>query len=250
MVSLHQHVVAAAQVNSAAEKFALFGSVHLSILLATVALPFAMSRWTQRGARPRLARGLAFALSAVLLLNYAFIFYWSIHMGRLTHWPSALPMQLCDWATIVVIAALLWRRQQAYELAYFWGLSGTVQALLTPNVSTPITDPLVLSFFIGHSGIVVGVLFLTWGLDLRPLPGAVLRAWLWTQLYLATAALANWLFGLNFGFLAAKPPRASLLDWFGPWPWYILTLEVVGVVAFTIFYLPFWVADRARAAAH
>jgi len=47
---------------------------------------------------------------------------------------DAMPMQLCDWAMFAVIAALVTRRRGVYELAYFWGLAGTLQAILTPNL--------------------------------------------------------------------------------------------------------------------
>ena len=45
-----------------------------------------------------------------------------------------LPMHLCDWATITVVLALCFRWQWSYELAYFWSLGGTLQALLTPDI--------------------------------------------------------------------------------------------------------------------
>jgi hypothetical integral membrane protein (TIGR02206 family) len=45
--------------------------------------------------------------------------------------------------------------------------------------------------------------------------------------------------GANYGFLRAKPPQASLLDLLGPWPWYILALDALAVVLFTLLYLPF-----------
>ena len=47
---------------------------------------------------------------------------------------NALPLNLCDWAQGALIVALLSRNQRAYELGYFWGLGGTLQGVITPDV--------------------------------------------------------------------------------------------------------------------
>ncbi len=239
-----------AEAEPSTRKFALFGGLHLAILFVTLALPFALSRLTRREQRPRLARALAVALASILLLDRVFALIWAYHVDKIAYWANALPMHLCDWATFAVIIALVGRRQLPYELAYLWGLSGTFQAVLTPDTTESPLNPLFISFFVGHCGIIVSVLFLTWGLGMRPQPGAVLRVWICSQVYMVCAGLVNWLFRAhnpNFGYLAAKPPHGSLLDYFGPWPWYILTLEAMALVFYVLFYVPFWFANRGRA---
>src|SRR5262245_28330122 len=47
---------------------------------------------------------------------------------------TALPMHLCDWALVAIAGALWFRWQLGFELGYFWGLAGTVQALFTPAI--------------------------------------------------------------------------------------------------------------------
>ncbi len=239
-------IAAASEVLVPGRKFALFGGAHLLILFITVALPYALSRFTYRQDRPTLARWLAAGLVVILLLNRIMAIAWGYHEGRITRWPDALPMHLCDWASFAVIIALIWRGQLAYELAYLWGLSGTFQAVLTPDLTEAFPSPFFIGFFVDHCGIIVSVLFLTWGLAMRPKPGAVLRAWCWSQTYLLCASVVDWLFKVNYGYLRAKPSHGSLLDYFGPWPWYILTLEVMTLVFFTVFYAPFWFANRRK----
>jgi hypothetical integral membrane protein (TIGR02206 family) len=154
-----------------------------------------------------------------------------------------LPMHLCDWATIAAILALLFRWQLSYELAYFWSLGGTLQALLTPDIVDDFPTIWFLVFFFGHGTVIVSVIFLTLALGMRPWPQSLLRAFLWSNVYLLCAALVNYLFDANYGYLREKPQRASLLDYLGPWPIYIAGLEIVAAFMFLVLYAPFFIAD-------
>lgn len=225
----------------AAPRFQLFGPLHLGILLATVLIPIALS-WCARTWHREHA--ISWALVVTLVVN------WLVVLARyapVRPWPDLLPMHLCDWATFTIAVALLRRGQIWYELAYFWGLSGTLQAVITPDL--PEVDAVrVWTFFIGHSGIIAGVLFATWGLKMRPqFPGSLLRAFAWLQFYAVCAGLVNWQCGTNFGYLAAKPHSASLLDALAPWPWYIAELEALSLVSFLIYAAPFFCAARKSA---
>ena len=90
------------------------------------------------------------------------------------------------------------------------------------------------------------LLYLTLGTGLRPWPRSLPRVIASTFAYVAVAGAADWLLGLNYGFLRAKPDNVSMLDLLSPWPWYIPELVAAGILSLMVYYLPFAVLDWSR----
>jgi hypothetical integral membrane protein (TIGR02206 family) len=225
--------------------FRVFGPSHLAALGATAVLTAALVLLARRAKRPRLVRAAALGLAALLLLDEAAVVILAAR-ADLPTLRDHLPFQLCDWVIFAAAAALVWRRQLPYEIAYFWGLSGTLQALLTPDLREDFPHPHFFTFQILHAGAVVAILFLTLGLGMRPRWRSTWRAWLWLQAYVALTAVVDRLLASNYGYLLAKPVQASLYDYLGPWPWYLVALEALSFVLFLLCYLPFALLDHRR----
>jgi hypothetical integral membrane protein (TIGR02206 family) len=223
--------------------FKLFGPSHLAALGAAAAGAAALIWLVRRRGGERHARAAANGLAVALLVEEAAAMALAAKSGPATL-RANLPFQLCDWVVASAAVALATRRQRPYELAYYWGLAGTLQALLTPDLAADFPDPAYFSFLGLHATVIVSILFLTFGLRLRPRPGSAWRVWLWTQLYAVVATGANLLLGTNYGYLRAKPARPSLLDVLGPWPWYILSLQALALGLFAMLYAPFAWLDR------
>jgi len=153
---------------------------------------------------------------------------------------TSLPLALCDLALIVAAVACWWPRWNLpVELTYFWGLAGTLQAVVTPDLSAGFPQPEFFMFIAGHLGIVIAALFLVVGLRLKPRRGSVLRVFAITAAYTAFVGWVDWLTGSNYMFLATVPTHGSLLSVLGPWPWYILSAAGIAIVLFLILDAPF-----------
>jgi hypothetical integral membrane protein (TIGR02206 family) len=223
--------------------FLLFGMPHLTALALTVATPLVLAV-SARG-RVSLDRMVRIGLATFLAIGWI---CWLILFAR-RGWlgiDNGLPLNLCDWALIALVAALLTRNQFAYELGYFWGLGGTLQGMITPDVAYDFPDPEFLFFFVEHGGIIAALLYLTLGTGLRPRAQSLVRVAIATLGYATVAGLADWTLGTNYGFLRAKPAGASLLSLMSPWPWYIPELVAAGILSLMIYYLPFAAADWSR----
>ncbi len=227
-------------------RFVLFGPPHLTAIALTLTVPLALALLARHEHLGRHADRLArFGLTGFLLFGWICWFgrtLWS-HELRLD---NGLPMNLCDWAEIALIVALLTRHQVAYELGYFWGLGGTLQGVLTPPLYYDFPDLQFILFFIQHGGVVVALLYLTLGTRMRPTSRSLPRVIAASFFYLGAAALVDGVLGVNYGFLRAKPLGQNLLTQMSPWPWYIPELVVAGIAFVLLYYLPFALADWIR----
>jgi len=155
-----------------------------------------------------------------------------------------LPLALCDVAVLVAAAACWWRNPILVELTYFWGLAGTLQAVITPDLNAGFPHLDFFQYLVGHLGIVLAALYLVIGLRIAPRPGSVITTFVITLAYTAFVGLVDALSGANYMFLRRPPGNWTLLKLLGPWPCYIASAAGVALVLLAVLDLPFWIAHR------
>ncbi|RUS43090.1 TIGR02206 family membrane protein [Cohnella sp. AR92] len=223
-------------------EFQAFHAAHWAALAAAaiaVAAIIAL-RAKLRGPKAGRAAKLAIVLTlagseAALQVSYAIEGGWGI---------GALPFQLCSIMLWFSVALLLTGNRRIYEITFFLGILGAMQALLTPDLIQSFPEFRYFHFFIAHIAIVAASVYMTAVERFRPTLGSAFRAAGWLNLLAVPAAITNWLAGTNFMFLARKPAGGSLLDLLGPWPWYLLQLEFVAVALCLALYGIVWAIDR------
>jgi hypothetical integral membrane protein (TIGR02206 family) len=223
-----------------------FGAAHVTVIFLTIVVPFFLAFTVHRTKSRLLERSIAFAISALLLINYVAYLIVARQFG-VTSWQKTLPLQLCDWAMFVIIGALWTGNRRWLEIAYFWGIGGTLQAIITPNLRFGFPDLRFLSFFVAHSGIIIGIVFLMLIYGFRPRPIGIVRTFLWTEFYFIIVFTIDLLTGENYGFLLHKPEAFSLLSYLSDWrPLYLLQFHGLAFLFFCLLYAPFAIVDLAR----
>jgi hypothetical integral membrane protein (TIGR02206 family) len=231
--------------NSAPE-FHPWSLSHFAVIFLTIALPFLLALIVHRTKSRVLERSICFAISALLLINYVAYLIVARNFG-VSAWQKMLPMQLCDWAMVVIIGALWTGNRRWLEIAYFWGIGGTLQAIITPNLRFGFPDLRFISFFVAHSGIIIGIVFLMLIYGFRPRAIAILHTFAWTEIYFVIAFTTDLLTGENYGFLLHKPEAASLLSFLSESrPLYLLEFHGVAFLFFATLYAPFAIVDLLR----
>lgn len=214
----------------------LLATEHVAALLVTAALAAVAAlapRARSGGWVVPASRALAAAVLAAYLTDHAVAASRGIWSVRIY-----LPLHLSDAAALVAVLALWTARPLLVELTYFWGLTGSLQATLTPDLGHGFADVLFFTYFVTHGGVVVAALLLVAGRGIAPRAGAVARAFAATLAVAAVAAAATLATGGNYMFLRRKPPD-SLLDLMGPWPWYIGVAGLLALAMFSLLAAPF-----------
>jgi hypothetical integral membrane protein (TIGR02206 family) len=221
-----------------APPFVLFGFDHLAAIAVTGLVAAGLSLAVRLNPDGTLGRAVRIGFAGVVAATIVVGMIRDGLRGRLSVW-DWVPLNLCDFEIVLAVFALLTRHQAAYEIFYFWALAGTLFAMITPEIQRGFPSRQFLSFFAFHGAVVTAALFMTWGLKMRPRAGAHWRVFLWTNVYAAVAAAVNLIFKKNFLYLCEKPRGFSVLDWFGPWPLYIVATEVLALGLFYLLSLPF-----------
>ncbi len=212
-----------------------FGSVaHVLVLAATLGLCLAAALVPRGRTGPGwLVAARAFAVILVaneVVLRVALLSDREWLAGR------DLPLHLSDAAVLVAAISLWFKRppRLAYEVLYFWAFSATLLTVITPDLPQGPGDPRFWSFFIAHSGVLIAASYVSWGRGLAPGPGAVGRVLGASVVWTCLAAIGTIASGGNYMYLREPPPMGSVLDLFGPWPWYLVGAAGLAVVLFVV----------------
>jgi hypothetical integral membrane protein (TIGR02206 family) len=225
--------------------FVLFGPEHLLalglIFLANIIVVFLGRRSGEKGRKI-----IRWFLAIILLVDEALWHLWNATTGQ---WSiqTTLPFHLCSVFVFLSAYMLISRNYGIYEFAYFLGIAGATQALLTPDAGK-YGFPHFRAFqvMISHGTIVTAAVYMTLVEGFRPTWGSLKRVLIGGNIYMVVIFGLNLLIGSNYLFIAHKPETASLMDVLPQWPVYIIFLELIGAVISLLLYFPFLIGDLRR----
>lgn len=232
--------------------------VPLAILLAAwIALPLLVRKAND----PRLNARIAVALTLILWVDEV---VYQVYWYGIGAWsaPIALMLQMCGLSILfipVMFATESERfRRFLFEILYFWGLGGAFQALFAPDIGFHgFPEMKYLGYFVSHGTIILSVLFAAAAYRIPLTWRSLVRVAIVTNVAVFAAYGVNQLLRLippwepgNYFVIGYPVPQGSVIDlfaaWFGPSPRYLVGLELMGAVVFTILWLPYPIARALR----
>jgi len=219
-------------------EFTAFSSEHLGVLTFFVAFAIIIYFLGNKYLVPQEKKSLGLALSFIPMTTVLARMYVEYRMGEFTYMED-LPLFICRLVSFI-LPVLFWTRSKAlFGVLYFWVMAGTTNALITPDIEFGLPHFESFFYWIIHAMLVVVILYAVFVFKWKPQKKDIFRAFMWANFYLLCICIFNWGLGTNYSYTMYKPINGSILDFFGPWPWYLLTGQLLALVLFFLFYLPF-----------
>ncbi len=231
------------------QEFAIFTLAHFLPILLMIATILAIYWKRESLERCKHEENLRYILAFALIIS-DMAYYWRLvgspwlHPGPVEN----LPIGVCGWAVILCSFMVVGKKQSLFDIAYFWLLSGSLFALLTP---TPLTfaGPTrfrYYQFWLEHTLGYIAIFYMIFVHKMRPTIKSAIRSYVALAVLTVIAYFVNLMIpGANYLYMARPESAPSVLDILPPN--FALRLAVMAAVITLMYglaYLPWYLKDR------
>ena len=225
------------------EEFILFGSQHISALSIVIAVSVATPIVLRTANNIEVKKFVSMVL-AILLIFHELIkpFYRYYLFGH--ELLLVFPIHICHLAAISMGLFLILKKEFLFEIAYFWGLSGNLLAMVTPDMKYGFPNLEFTMFYFGHGLLLLSILFACVCLRTNLRWSSILRVFIATILILPAMyglniALESYQPNVNYWYLMITPGPDTILSLFPEPPWHIPYVAVTALLIFIVSFIPY-----------
>ena len=235
------------------QEFYLFSFAHFAPILLLFAALFLLYRYRDVIKNSRYETNFRYTIAFILIIC-DMSYYW-----RFTALPQlsggvveSLPIGVCAWSVIFCSFMIVGKSQRLFDVVYFWLLTGSLFALITP---TPLTycGPTryrYYQFWCEHLFGYVAVFYMMFVHKMRPTWKSFLRAYVLIAVLAMIAFFTNMVLGpgANYLFMAAPESTPSILDILPPnHALRVFVMAAAISLMFFLSYLPWLIMDKRKA---
>ncbi len=230
-------------------KFETFSITHIIFIIALIILAVLIIVLT-KNKNEKQRKVFRYWFAGALLVIELSHHIWKL-AGGIYDITRNLPIHLCGVIIFLAIIMLINKNQTLYEIVYFLGIGGALQAILTPDTMYNFPHWMVFQGFLAHGGIIISALYMTFVENMRPKNAfSLVKIAILANIYVATVYFINMALDANYMLLMGPLENPTLVDIlvdiFGEPPAHIIGLELIGAVTVLILYAPWFVKDMVE----
>lgn len=214
--------------------------ILIGLVLGIVAIFYATKHLNVKG-QYRFINVIAMAISLTVI---------SFHLHKMIfseyNIQKDLPLYLCSLLAIILPVFTMYRKFWMFEILVFWIIAGTLQAVITLDIASGFPTFDYVRYWVVHLGLLLVISYAIVVYKMIPNFRSVFKSFFALQLYVLAIVFINYLLNANYFYLNQKPQSASLLNYLGEWPVYVIVVQLILVPYFLLIYLPFYVYKLMR----
>lgn len=218
--------------------FQLFSLVHFVTLLISFIVGMGVVFYAIKKLNYTQQNLLGFIVGIVTAFAVVGKLAWKIFEGKFDI-TLDLPIHMCHLSALLIPFLMIRRNRKLFSFLYFWIIVGTLNSLITPDVEENFPHIWYIQYFVEHSGLVIAILYAVFVYGMKPTWKDFWIAFFATNVFLLVSLVVNYAIGANYFYTMAKPEIPTLLDMFGPWPWYLIQGQIMLVGFFLLALAPF-----------
>ncbi len=183
--------------------FPLFSFLYFKIILCIIiATIFIVIIFKEKIKRFKYRRILEITIALILVSTQIFLAIWYSRFPNF-YLQESLPLYPCRIAIIMAAIGLIWKSNEfAKSIAYFWGIIGSIGALIIPIINYYNFPHITYyTFFIGHYFLLIASLYIILIDEFRVKRKNMKQALIFSFIFAVFAFIANCLFDANYAFL-------------------------------------------------
>lgn len=172
-----------------------------------------------------------------LIIKVLWYHSWQLFFEHDLTWQGHLPFHISQMSIILMIVALLIRKESFYQFIYYWAGWSSLLALLFPELRENFPHPRFLEFFLGYLLLLTGISYIYFIEKVN-----ITRKYLWITtgalfLYCIFIYPINLTLRTNFLFLMEKPRLGGPMNLLPSPPWHIPFLVLFVLLLLHLQYL-------------
>jgi len=231
--------------NLEANDFELFGTMHKSILLLILVVIVIMYIKREK-IRNIPQRPMEVLLGMVMVTPRVLLYFWyGTYESSLQ---EILPLYLCRITIFCTAYTLLTGKNNFRFITYFWGMLGSILALIFVDTSG-YTFPhiMFISFFVGHGSLCISVFYTIFIREYLPDYKDFKKAMWCYIVYIVVACVVNKLVGGNYNYLEQPPSTINMPAEFVNSIFYKLLILGTFLLITCMQYIPVHLKTRRKA---
>ena len=230
-------------------EFALFTPAHFAPIVLMLGVIFLIRKNADRLRTSPHEEAIRYVLGFALIIC-DMSYYWRLAGAPwLSVGPAEnLPIGVCGWAVIFCSFMVIGKNQTLFDIAYFWLLSGSLFALLTPTPLTYVgpTRFRYYQFWLEHTLGYVAIFYMIFVHGMRPTVKSAVKSYAALVFFCLIAYWVNSMIpGANYLFLARPESAPSVLDILPPnFALRFAIMFAVITAMYFLAYLPWYLKDK------